>query len=202
MAAASWARRSGVRLSFLFTFFAALGPVTAAGCVRVIGVKRRFLSSVRPDFPFFLGTPAFAAAPSFCFSFASFFAPFCRRASNCRIFLLRFLGFIRINSASGRRAWRIGFRVNDGTSPMSRHLLKPDGVADMAIGLAGGVLRSSPKLPDQVRNGAWQLMAALNLGQPDSHELRESATEWSHKRVCRACGGQSSPARIPRGMVR
>jgi hypothetical protein len=37
--------------------------------------------------------------------------------------LLRFLGFIRINSASGRRAWRIGFRVNDGTSPMSRHCL-------------------------------------------------------------------------------
>ena len=117
IAAASCARRSGVRLSFLFTFLAALGLLTAASRVWV-GVKRRFFFSVRPevlalsrvllaraaDFLFFLAMPAFVTASSFCFSLASFFAPFCRRASSRRIFLLRFLGFIGISCASARAA--------------------------------------------------------------------------------------------------
>ena len=108
MAAASCARRSGVRLSFLFTFLAVIGLLAATARIRGSGVKRRFFFSARPevstllralsartaDFLFFLAAPAVAAASSFCFSFASFFAPFCRRASSRRIFLLRFLGFI------------------------------------------------------------------------------------------------------------
>src|SRR6266478_1681833 len=67
--------RSG--LSILFTFLAAFAlSVRAAG------------------FLFFLATPTVAAASSFCFSLASFFAPFCRRASSRRIFFLRVLSFI------------------------------------------------------------------------------------------------------------
>src|SRR5207249_3086773 len=87
IAAASCARRSGVRLSLLFTFLAALGLLTAAVCIRTLPARTA-------DFLCFLAALAATAASSFCFSLASFFAPFCRRTSSRRIFLLRFLGLI------------------------------------------------------------------------------------------------------------
>ena len=75
---ASCARRSGVRLSFLFTFLGALGSFTAAA---------GFLPALPP------GAAAVSAAPSFCFSLASFLPPFCSRASSRRILFLRLLRF-------------------------------------------------------------------------------------------------------------
>ena len=100
-------------------FYSSLNVSDLTAASRVwVGVKRRFFFSVRPevlalsrvllaraaDFLFFLAMPAFVTASSFCFSLASFFAPFCRRASSRRIFLLRFLGFIGISCASARAA--------------------------------------------------------------------------------------------------
>src|SRR6266550_5445446 len=84
---ASCARRSGVRLSFLFTFLGALGSFTAAA---------GFLSALPPyaaDFLFVEAAAAVSAAPSFCFSLASFLPPFCSRASSRRILFLRLLSF-------------------------------------------------------------------------------------------------------------
>src|SRR6266550_1569042 len=49
MAAASCARRSGVRLSFLFTFLAVIGLLVATARIRGSGVKRRFFFSARPE---------------------------------------------------------------------------------------------------------------------------------------------------------
>src|SRR6266480_27045 len=72
---ASCARRSGVRLSLLFTFLGALGSFTAA-------------AGFLPALPV-----ALSAAPSFCFNLASFFPPFCSRTSSRRILFLRLLNF-------------------------------------------------------------------------------------------------------------
>ncbi len=129
MAAASCARRSGVRLSFLFTFLAVIGLLAATARIRDSGVNRRFFFSARPevftllrtspartaDFAFFLA--ALAAASSFCFSFASFFALFWRRASSRRIFLLRFLGFIWDQYYSRQSRTRLALDIELMTKP-------------------------------------------------------------------------------------
>ena len=124
IAAASCARRSGVRLSFLFAFLAAVGRCLTSVRRSWIGVKRRFLALFRVSLARavdFLAVPPFVAAASFCFSLASFFAPFCRRASTRRIFLRIFLGFIEISCASVSREWRIRFQVND--EPHQGHVI-------------------------------------------------------------------------------
>ena len=91
IAAASCARRSGVRLSFLLTFLAALGaPAEAVAVLRAFPAEPRDLFLV-------LAAPAVPAAPRFRFSLASFFASFRMRASSRRIFLVRFLSFISGN---------------------------------------------------------------------------------------------------------
>ena len=98
IAAASCARRSGERLSFLFAFLAFRLFVPAGfvgGCV------------VKPPSFFWVGAEDlavrrasraraadFVTASSFRFSLASFFGPSCRRASSRRIFFLRVLSFI------------------------------------------------------------------------------------------------------------
>src|SRR6202040_2820886 len=109
IAAASCARRSGVRFSFLFTFLAALGAPAEA-----VALLRAFPAELR-DLLLALAAPVVLAAACFRFSLASFFASFFRRASSRRIFLVRFLSFIwdsgRANHS--KYEWRIGFRVND-----------------------------------------------------------------------------------------
>src|SRR5260370_21168388 len=116
IAAASCARRSGVRLSFLFTFFAPLGLSTAAGCVRAIGAKRRSSLWIRSealtvlpalparaaDFFFFFAAPVVAAASSFCFSLASFVGPSRRRFSSRRIFFFKFFSFMMCAPVCGK----------------------------------------------------------------------------------------------------
>lgn len=105
IAAASCSRRSGVRLSFLFALLAAADPFTlAAGFPPAFNGKRfLFLSIEAEALPAFRVTPGdlllglaaarVSAAPSFCFSLASFFSPFWRRASSRRIFFFRLLTF-------------------------------------------------------------------------------------------------------------
>ena len=100
IAAASCSRRSGVRLSFLFCTWA----FNAAGCFSWV---RAETLEVLPDFlagAVDLLLVLAAAAPSFCFSLASFFAPFCWRASSRRIFFLRLLSlFIWMKRCSADR---------------------------------------------------------------------------------------------------
>ena len=85
MAAASCSRRSGERLSFLFTF---LGAGALAGFARAFAVELRF------DFFFAFAAFAVTKAASFPFSLASFFGPSSSRVSRRRIFFLRVLSFI------------------------------------------------------------------------------------------------------------
>ncbi len=106
--AASCARRSGERLSFLFTVLAARRVFAVADFTGAFAVTRLFffwvcaepliLRRVPParaaDFLLILRAAAVAAALSFCFSLASFVAPFCRRDSSRRIFFRRVLSFI------------------------------------------------------------------------------------------------------------
>ena len=104
IAAANCARRSGVRLSFFFTFLGALDALTAAaGFTRsFVGADRR-LAAFPPgaaDFFFALDAAAVSAAASFSFSRVSFFAPFCRRVSSRRIFFLRLLNLAISNEGS------------------------------------------------------------------------------------------------------
>ena len=107
MAAASCARRSGERLSFLFAFFPVrlFGPVrfTAGFAVKPsaffwIGVKdfavSRALAARAANFLLAFIAFAFVSASSLRLSLASFSGPSCRRASSLRIFFLRVLSFI------------------------------------------------------------------------------------------------------------
>jgi hypothetical protein len=114
IAAASWARRSGVRLSFLFAPLAAPDRfAVAAGFTPAFDGRRSlFLSTDAEALPALLA-PAdllvglaavrVSAAPSFCFSLASLFSPLCRRASSRRIFFLRFLIFFILDEESLHR---------------------------------------------------------------------------------------------------
>ena len=88
IAAASWARRSGERLSFFLVFLGLLGFFAA--------VDREDLVAVARAADFLLAFIAFAAsvACNFCFSFASFFGPSRNRFSNRSIFFRRLLIFI------------------------------------------------------------------------------------------------------------
>jgi hypothetical protein len=109
IAAASCARRSGERLSFLFTVLAARGVFALADITGASAVTRLFFFWVcaelfilrrapperAADFLLVLPAAAVAAASSFCFSLASFFAPFCRRASSRRIFFRRVFFIMR-----------------------------------------------------------------------------------------------------------
>ncbi len=95
IAAASCSRRSGERLSFLFTF---LGAGALAGFARDLAVELRFVlrAAAARAIDFFLAFAAlaFAKAASFPFSLASFFGPSSSRVSRRRIFFLRVLIFI------------------------------------------------------------------------------------------------------------
>ena len=114
--AANCARRSGVRLSFLFFFLATRDSLTAdPGFTSPFNAERCFF--------FWIGAEAFEvlrafsagvadlalvlaavdAASSFPFSLASFFVPFCRRASSRRILFLRFLTLAMWSEESLRR---------------------------------------------------------------------------------------------------
>ena len=94
IAAASWARRSGERLSFLFTGgFAVTRPFFSWVCAEPL-ILRRARPARAADFLLALPPAAVVAAPSFCFSLANFVAPFCRRASSRRIFFWRVLSLI------------------------------------------------------------------------------------------------------------
>src|SRR5205814_6507117 len=113
IAAANCARRSGVRLSFLFFFPAPRCSLT---------VDPGFTSPPERRF-FWIGAEAFEvlrafsagvadlalvlaavdAASSLPFSLTSLFAPFCRRASSRRILFLRFLTLAMWSEESLRR---------------------------------------------------------------------------------------------------
>lgn len=88
MAAASCARRSGERFSFLFAFFARLGFFALGVCAERTAVARAadFLAAFN----------AFAASSrcNFCFSLASFLGPSRRRFSSRWIFFLKFFSFM------------------------------------------------------------------------------------------------------------
>jgi hypothetical protein len=99
IAAANCARRSGVRLSFLFALLAAPDPFpVAAGFTPAFFLSLdaealpAFLARAA-DLLFGLATARVSAAPSFCFSLASFCSPFFKRASSRRIFFVRLLTF-------------------------------------------------------------------------------------------------------------
>jgi len=113
IAADSCARRSGVRLSFRFAILATLGSFTLP------------VPACANDFPLVLSAPAVASTSNFCFSLASFFAPFCRRASSRRILLLSFLGFIWGQYCSRRPRTRIADWISSlrRNLPMSPHCL-------------------------------------------------------------------------------
>jgi hypothetical protein len=126
IAAASCSRRSGERLSFLFTFMGALDLFAAAGFpCDFAGVLRFFLPAAAAravDFFFAFAALAVTKAASFPFSLASFFGPSSSRVSRRRIFFLRVLNFIT------RSGWlvyidkcRVDSELNDETSQMSRH---------------------------------------------------------------------------------
>lgn len=137
IAAANCARRSGVRLSFLFFCLARRRSLAAVAC---------FTSPAERDF-FWVGAEAFealrafsadtavaalvlaavavAAVSSFRFSLASFFAPFCKRASRRRILFLRFLTLAIWDEESVNQLpidmGGLRLRGNHETSPLSRH---------------------------------------------------------------------------------
>jgi len=151
IAAANCARRSGVRLSFLFSFAGTCGLLTApAGFVAAFIAERCgvfcTLSEVFATPPAFLAgaadpalvlaTRAVDAASSFRFSLASFFAPFCRRASSRRIFFLRLLNLAISNEESG-------------------------------IGANHEVLRMSRLIPDRVRQ--WIAKPTVDTGRHAGH---------------------------------
>src|SRR5207253_9538813 len=96
MAAASCSRRSGERLSFLFTF---LGAGALACFARDFVVELRFFlraTAARAiDFFFAFAALAVTKAASFPFSLASFFGPSSSRVSRRRIFFVRVFSFIR-----------------------------------------------------------------------------------------------------------
>src|SRR6478672_12120202 len=125
IAAASCSRRSGERLSFLFTFLGA-DPCAPAGFTCDFAVELRFSlpapAARAVDFFLAFAALAFTKAASFPFSLASFFGPSSSRVSRRRIFFLRVLSFIT------RSGWlvytdkcRVDFELNDETSQMSRH---------------------------------------------------------------------------------
>src|SRR5207248_5511285 len=97
IAAASCSRRSGERLSFLFTFLGA-DACTPAGFTCDFAVELRFSLPARAaraiDFFFAFAALALTKAASFPFSLASFFGPSSSRVSRRRIFFLRVLNFI------------------------------------------------------------------------------------------------------------
>lgn len=115
IAAANCARRSGVRLSFLFFFPATRGSLTVDPgftspterrffCIGTVAFELlRAFSTDAADVALVLPAVAVDAASSFAFSLASFFAPFCRRASSRRILFLRFLTLAIWNEQSLRR---------------------------------------------------------------------------------------------------
>jgi hypothetical protein len=116
IAAASCARRSGERLSFLLGFLALprfLVPVVCAGDFLSVGAVARAAD-------FLAAFSAFAASAcwSFCFSLASFFGPSCKRFSSRRIFFSKFFSFMIVLLA--RKAIKIEFRVKNEISLMSR----------------------------------------------------------------------------------
>ncbi len=116
IAAANCARRSGVRLSFLFFFPATRGSLTVDPGFTSPAERRFFwigtvafellraFSADAVDVALVLAAVAVDAASSFPFSLASFFAPFCRRASSRRILFLRFLTLAIWSEESLRRA--------------------------------------------------------------------------------------------------
>ena len=116
IAAANCARRSGVRLSFLFFFPATRGSLTVDPGFTSPAERRFFFwitaaafellrafSADAVDVALVLPAVAVDAASSFPFSLASFFAPFCRRASSRRILFLRFLTLAIWSEESLRR---------------------------------------------------------------------------------------------------
>src|SRR5439155_16046413 len=97
IASASCSRRSGERLSFLFTFLGA-DPCVPAGFTCDFAVELRFFlpatAARAVDFFFAFAALALAKAASFPFSLASFFGPSSSRVSRRRIFFSRVLSFI------------------------------------------------------------------------------------------------------------
>src|SRR6267143_2825256 len=125
IAAASCSRRSGERLSFLFTFLGT-DPCPPAGFICDFAVELRFFlpaTAARAiDFLFAFAALALTKDASFTFNLASFFGPSSSRVSRRRIFFLRVLSFIT------RSGWlvyidkcRVDLELNDETSQMSRH---------------------------------------------------------------------------------
>src|SRR5439155_9263356 len=118
IAAASCSRRSGERLSFLFTFLGA-DPCAPGGFTCDFAVELGSFSrapAARVDFFFAFAALALTKAASFPFSLASFFGPSCSRVSRRRIFFFRVLSFI---TRSGwhfyiGRYW-VDFEFNDRT---------------------------------------------------------------------------------------
>ena len=80
-ASASWARRSGERLSVLFTLVRVAARLAAA--------------SRAASFLFAVASFAFTSVSSFRFNLASFLGPSRRRVSSRLIFFLRVLAFIK-----------------------------------------------------------------------------------------------------------
>src|SRR5438876_7123609 len=92
IAAASCARRSGERFSFLLAFLALLGffaPVDGEGLL----IGRAAVAGAADFLAAFIAFAA-SAACSFCFSLARFCEPSRRRFSSCWIFFLNFFSFI------------------------------------------------------------------------------------------------------------
>ena len=125
IAAASCSRRSGERLSFLFTFLGATALFAAAGFACDFAVELPFFlraaAARAVDFFFAFAALAFTKAASLPFSLASFFGPSSSRVSKRRIFFLRVLSFTREEGLVYIDKWMIDFELNDETSLMSRH---------------------------------------------------------------------------------
>ena len=121
IAAASCARRSGERFSFLLGFFAPAGffaPV--AGSVDFFPAEAVARAA---DFLAAFNALADCASCNLRLSLASFWGPSRRRFSSCWIFFFNFFDFMIVLLFAPKANSTIGFRVNDKISPMSRSSL-------------------------------------------------------------------------------
>ena len=125
--AESCARRSGERFSFLFGFLAAL-----AFSARIVGSGDFFPADAVARAADFLA--AFNAfADSLRLKPASFSGPSRKRFSSCWIFFLNFFSFMLSSSWRRTANVKIGFRVNDKISPMSRPSLATCALTDIGV---------------------------------------------------------------------
>ena len=110
--AESCARRSGERFSFLFGFL--VPPDAVARAADFLAAFNAFADSLR-------------LKP------ASFSGPSRKRFSSCWIFFLNFFSFMLSSSWRRTANVKIGFRVNDKISPMSRPSLATCALTDIGV---------------------------------------------------------------------